>query len=92
MPDSNRGKHCRLSYTLENRPPVVKVENLAQSGHRRCKTLVDKVSGTLAVMEMQTLGETLVEVDAKALVDLRFKTRKRNTDPSLVRGAHRQTA
>ena len=76
MPDSNRGKHCRLSYTLENRPAVVKVENLAQYGHRRYKTLVDKVSGTLAVIEMQTLGETLVEVDAKALVDLRFKTRQ----------------
>ena len=76
MPDSNRGKHCRLFYTLENRPAVVKVENLAQSGHRRCKTLVDKVSGTLAVMEMQTLGETLIEVEAKALVDLRFRTRQ----------------
>ena len=54
----------------------MKVENLAQSGHRRCKTLVDKVSGTLVVMEMQTLAETLVEVQAKALVDLRFKTRQ----------------
>ena len=76
MPDSNRGKHCGLFYTLENRPAVVKVENLAQSGHRRCKTLVDKVSGTLAVMEMQTLGETLVEVEAKALLDSLFKTRQ----------------
>ena len=76
MPDSNRGKHCRLFYTLENKPAVVKVGNLAQSGHRRCKTLVDKVSGTLAVIEMQTLRETLVEVEAKALVDLRFKTRQ----------------
>ena len=76
MPDSNRGKHCRLCYTLENRPTVVKVENLAQSGHRRCKTLVDKVSGTLAVIEMETLRETLLEVEAKALVDLRFKTRQ----------------
>ena len=76
MPDSNRGKHCSLSYTLENRPAVVKVENLAQSGHRRCKTLVDKVSGTLAVIEMQKLGETLVEVDAKALLDTLFKTRQ----------------
>ena len=54
----------------------MKVENLAQSGHRRCKTLVDKVSGTLAVIEMLTLRETLVEVEAKALVDLRFKTRQ----------------
>ena len=54
----------------------MKVENLAQSGHRRCKTLVDKVSGTLAVMEMQTLRETLLEVKAKALVDLRFNTRQ----------------
>ena len=76
MPDSNRGKHCGLFYTLENRAAVVTVENLAQSGHRRCKMLVDKVSGTLAVMQMQTLGETLVEVEAKALVDLRFKTRQ----------------
>ena len=54
----------------------MKVENLAQSGHCRCKTLVDKVSGTLAVMEIQTLRETLVEVQAKALLDLRFKTRQ----------------
>ena len=54
----------------------MKVENLAQSCHRRCKMLVNKVSGRLAVMEMQTLGETLVEVDAKVLVDLRFKTRQ----------------
>ena len=76
MPDSNRGKHCGLSYTLQNRPAVVKVENLAQSGHCRYKTLVDKVSGTLAVIEMQTLRETLVAVEAKALVDLRFKTRQ----------------
>ena len=54
----------------------MKVENLAQTGHRRCKTLVDKVSGTLAMIEMQTLRETLLEVEAKALVDLRFKTRQ----------------
>ena len=54
----------------------MKVENLAQSGHRRCKTLVDKVSGTLAVIEMQTLRETLLQVEAKALLDLRFKTRQ----------------
>ena len=76
MPDSNQGKHCRLFYTLEKRPAVAKVENFAQCGHRRCKTLVDKVSGALAVIEMQTLRETLVEVQAKALVDLRFKTRQ----------------
>ena len=76
MPDSNQGKHCGVLYTLENNTAVVKVENLAQSGHRRCKVLVDKVSGTLAVMKMQTLGETLVEVEARALVDLRFKTRQ----------------
>ena len=75
MPDSNRGKHCRLFYTLENRPAVVKVDNLAQSGHRRCKTLVDKVSVTLAVMEIQTL-RALVDVEPKALVDLRFETRQ----------------
>ena len=54
----------------------MKVENLAQSGHRRCKTLVNKVSGTIAVMEMQTLRETLLEVEAKALVDFQFKTRQ----------------
>ena len=51
-------------------------EPCTQSGHRRCKTLVDKGSGTLAVMEMQTLGETLVEVEAKALIDSLFKTRQ----------------
>ena len=27
-------------------------------------------------MEMQTIAETLVEVEVKALVDLRFKTRQ----------------
>ena len=34
------------------------------------------MSGTLAVMEMQTLGETLVEVEAKALIDSLFKKRQ----------------
>ena len=43
--------------------------------HRRCKGLVDTVAGTLAEIGMQTLCETLVEVEAKALVDTLFETR-----------------
>ena len=77
MPDSNRGKHCGLFYTLKNRPAIVKVENLAHN-----LAIVDarrwsiKFLGTLAVMEMQTLCQTLVEVEAKALLDSLFKTRQ----------------
>ena len=41
-----------------------------QSGHRNCKELVD----TLAEMEMQTLGERLVELEAKASVVTIFQT------------------
>ena len=42
----------------------------------RCKALVDTVAGTLAEIGMQTLRETLVEVQAKALVDTLFETRQ----------------
>ena len=75
MPDSNRAKHCRLFYTLEKKQASSSDgrESCTQS---RCKTLVDKVSGTLEVMEMQTFGKTLVEVQAKDLVDLLFKIRE----------------
>ena len=38
--------------------------------------LVDTVAGTLAEIGMQTLRETLVEVEAKALVDTLFETRQ----------------
>ena len=76
MPDSNRGKHCGLSYTLQNRPAVVKVENLHNLAIVDARRWSIKFLGTLAVMEMQTLCQTLVEVEAKALLDSLFKTRQ----------------
>ena len=76
MPDSNQGYTLQAFLHTGKQASSSEGRELAQSGHRRCKTLVDKVSGTLAVIEMQTLRETLVEVEAKALVDLRFKTRQ----------------
>ena len=64
---------CRLSYTLQNRPAEVKVENLEHN-----LAIVDarrwSIKCTLAVIEMQTLGETLVEVEAQALLYSLFKT------------------
>ena len=45
-----------------------------QSGHRNCKELVDTLAGRLKEMEMQTLGETLVELEAKAPVVTIFQT------------------
>ena len=36
--------------------------------------MVDTLAGTLSEMEMQTLGERLVEVEAKAPVDTLFET------------------
>ena len=46
----------------------MKVEKRAQSGHRNYKKLVDTLAGRLVEMEMQTLGETLIELQAKAPV------------------------
>ena len=39
-----------------------------QSGHRNCKKLVDTLAGRLTEIERQTLGEKLVELEAKAPV------------------------
>ena len=44
----------------------MKVEKRAQSGHRNYKKLVDTLAGRLVEMKMQTLGETLIELQAKA--------------------------
>ena len=46
----------------------MEVEKRAQSGHRNCKKLVDTLAGRLVEMEMQTLGETLIELQAKARI------------------------
>ena len=45
-----------------------------ETGHRRCKALVDTLAVSLADMEMQTPGETLVKVEATVLVDTPFQT------------------
>ena len=37
--------------------------------------MADTVAGTLAEMGMQTLGDTHVDMEAKALVDTLFETR-----------------
>ena len=48
----------------------------AQTVYNACKAMVDTLAVTLTEMEMQTLGKTLVKVEAKALVDTPFKTRQ----------------
>ena len=45
-----------------------------ETGHRRCKALVDTLAVSIADMEMQTLGETLVKVQAMVLVDTPLQT------------------
>ena len=47
----------------------------AQAVYNACKAMVETLPFRLAEMEMQTLGETLVKVEAKALVGTPFETR-----------------
>ena len=56
---------------LTHRPAVVEVKTL---GHHGCKALVDTLARRQAEMKMQTLGETLVEVEANAPVNTLFET------------------
>ena len=69
MQDSDRAKHLGAFYTLAYTP-----RHLRTTGHGGCKVLVDALVVRLAEVKMQTLGEALVEVEAKELVDTSFET------------------
>ena len=56
--------------------PLVVLKAEALTVYTACKAMVDTLPVRLAEMEMQTLGETLVKVEAKVLVDTPFETRQ----------------
>ena len=76
MQDSDQGKHSGLFYSLHKRPAVVKVETLLHN-----LAIVDAKRWSfqwyarMVDIEMQTLGETLVELEAMAPVNAMLQTR-----------------